>query len=106
TKDQNIPSVVRGLSKSVRSNFPGGFIDRFAFQVLDLDREHASLRSEHTAGTQMDLQPIAVQRGGHDNDLKVRTNRGLNFECASQRYITVQMAFMKFIKNEHRYTGQ
>src|SRR5271156_6637296 len=54
----------------------------------------------------MAFEHIGVQRCRHDDDSQVGTNRGLNLERASQRYIAVKMAFVKFVKYKYRYTGQ
>ena len=75
-------------------------------QVLDADREHATLRREHLARREVIPEFAGIEGGRHDNELQVGPDRLLDLQRPREADVAVEVPLMKLVEDNRAHSAQ
>jgi len=75
-------------------------------KIFDVHREGAALRFEDDARRKIFFDAGDVERGGHDDDEQIGSGSFLDLQGASESDVAVEVAFVKFVKENGGDAGE
>ena len=103
-EDQRI--TVKSPVEFFGGNVPDRHVADGAGKIFNINRESAPLGFEDAAGRQVFLHDGDIECGRHDNNQEIRPTGLLDLQGPCESDVAVQMAFVKFVKEDGADAGQ